>query len=238
MSDPSENASQNKKHNPAGNLIQRLADGEVLIADGAAGTMLMAAGLPPGTPPELWNVENPEKILSLHNAYVQAGSQIILTNTFGGNRIKLSKSGLGERARELNLAGAALARQAAGDQAAVAGDIGPTGELMSPFGSLTYEEAMAAFAEQAAALAEGGADAIWIETMVDIDEARAAVTGAHQVTNLPVFCTMSFGPKGRTMMGVSAKQAVEVLWPLGLAAIGANCGEGLEPIEIVLKQMR
>jgi 5-methyltetrahydrofolate--homocysteine methyltransferase len=219
-------------------IVTRLNNGEVLLADGAAGTMLMAAGLPPGTPPELWNVEQPEKIIALHSAYVEAGSQIILTNTFGGNRIKLGKAGLAERVRELNQAGAALARQATGDQAAVAGDIGPTGELMAPFGSLTFDEAVTAFAEQAAALADGGVDAIWIETMVDIDEARAAVTGAHQSTNLPVLCTMSFGPKGRTMMGVSAKQAVEGLWPLGLAAIGANCGEGLEAVEVVLRQMR
>jgi 5-methyltetrahydrofolate--homocysteine methyltransferase len=238
MPDHPENAFQNKQNPPESQLIQRLAGGETLIADGAAGTMLMSAGLAPGTPPELWNIDHPEKILALHRAYVEAGSQIILTNTFGGNRIKLGKAGLAERVRELNLAGAALARQAAGDRALVAGDIGPTGELMAPYGPLTFEDAAAAFAEQAAALADGGVDAIWIETMVDLDEARAAVTGARQSTGLPILCTMSFGPKGRTMMGVSAKQAVEGLWPLGLAAIGANCGEGLEAVEVVLQQMR
>jgi len=232
-----ENVSQYKRNLPVSKLIQRLAGDETLIADGAAGTMLMAAGLASGTPPELWNVENPGEIRALHHAYVEAGSQIILTNTFGGNRIKLGKAGLAERARELNLAGAALARQAAGDQAIVAGDIGPTGELMAPYGPLTFEEAVVVFAEQAAALADGGLDAIWIETMVDLDEARAAVTAARQVTSLPILCTMSFGPKGRTMMGVSAKQTVEGLWPLGLAAIGANCGEGLEAVEAVLQQM-
>jgi len=237
MPDQSENAHQNTQRNPEDKLIQRLASGEVLIADGAAGTMLMAAGLAPGTPPELWNVENPEKIRALHRAYVQAGSRIILTNTFGGNRTKLGKAGLAERVRELNMAGADLARQAAGDEALVAGDIGPTGELMAPYGSLTFEEAVAVFAEQATALADGGVEAIWIETMVDLDEARAAVTGARQSTSLPILVTMSFGPKGRTMMGVSAKQAVEELWPLGLAAIGANCGEGLEAVEVVLRQM-
>jgi len=218
-------------------LREYLSRGKALVADGATGTMLMAAGLPAGTAPELWNVEQPEKILALHRAYLEAGSQIILTNTFGGTRLKLSKVGLGERARELNLAAAALARQAAAGQAYVAGDVGPTGELMKPLGPLTYEQALETFTEQAAALAEGGVDAIWVETMSDLMEAKAAVAGARQACDLPVFCSLSFGRRGRTMMGVSAKQAVEELWPLGLTAIGANCGEGLEMIPDVLSQM-
>lgn len=218
-------------------LKQILASGAALIADGAAGTMLMSAGLPAGSPPEIWNVEQPEKILSLHSAYLQAGSQIILTNTFGGNRMKLAKAGLEERVRELNLAGARLARQAAGPERFVAGDIGPTGELMEPFGPLTYEAAFEVFSEQAAALAEGGVDAVWVETMTDLEEARAAVSAALQVTGLPVLLSMSFGRRGRTMMGVSAKQAAEELWPLGLTAIGANCGEGLQVVSEVLQQM-
>ncbi len=218
-------------------LTEYLAQGNLLIADGATGTMLMAAGLPPGAAPELWNAEQPEKILALHRAYLEAGSQIILTNTFGGSRLKLAKTGLGERTYELNLAAARLAKQAAGGRAYVAGDIGPSGELMQPMGSLTFDAARDAFAEQAAALAEGGVDAIWVETMTDLSEARAAVEAARQVTDLPVFCSLSFGRKARTMMGVSAKQAAAELWPLGLAAIGANCGEGLEMIPEVLRQM-
>ncbi len=218
-------------------LREYLGQGKSLIADGATGTMLMAAGLPAGTAPELWNVEQPEKILALHRAYLQAGSQIILTNTFGGTRLKLAKVGLGERVRELNLAAAALAKQAAAGKAYVAGDVGPTGELMKPMGPLTYEQALETFAEQAAALAEGGVDAIWVETMSDLAEAKAAVAGARQACDLPVFCSLSFGRRGRTMMGVSAKQAVKELWPLGLTAIGANCGEGLEMIPDVLSQM-
>lgn len=219
-------------------LREYLAQGRALIADGATGTMLMAAGLPPGVAPELWNVEQPEKILALHRSYLEAGSQIILTNTFGGSRLKLAKYGVGERTRELNLAAARLAKQAAGDRAYVAGDMGPSGELMKPMGPLTYELALEAFAEQAAALAEGGVDALWVETMSDLAEARAAVSGARQASDLPVFCSLSFGKRGRTMMGVSAKQAVQELWPLGLTAIGANCGEGLEMIPDVLRQMR
>jgi len=219
-------------------LKDYLAQGNLLIADGATGTMMMAAGLPPGAAPELWNVEQPEQVLALYQAYLEAGSQIILTNTFGGSRLKLDKTGLAGRAHELNLAAARLARQAAGERAYVVGDIGPTGELMAPMGALTFEQALEAFAEQATALAEGGADALWVETMSDLAEARAAVTAARQATDLPVFCSLSFGRKARTMMGVTPRQAALELWPLGLTAIGANCGEGLDMIPEVLAQMR
>jgi 5-methyltetrahydrofolate--homocysteine methyltransferase len=218
-------------------LRARLQAGETLIADGATGTTLMAAGLPAGTPPELWNVERPEQILQLHRSYLDAGSQIILTNTFGGSRIKLATAGLGDRARELNQAAVTLAREAAGEDAFVAGDIGPTGELMAPYGPLIYARAAEVFAEQAEALAGAGADLIWIETMMDLEEARAAVTGARRVCDLPIFCSLSFGPRGRTMMGVKAGEAASELWPLGLAAIGANCGEGIDVVEPVLKAM-
>jgi 5-methyltetrahydrofolate--homocysteine methyltransferase len=219
-------------------LKDHLAQGKLLIADGATGTMMMAAGLPAGTAPELWNAERPDQVLVLYSAYLDAGSQIILTNTFGGSRLKLGKTGLAQRTRELNLAAARLARQAANGHAYVAGDIGPTGELMAPMGTLTDELALEVFSEQASALVEGGVDAIWVETMSDLAEARAAVTAARQVTDLPVFCSLSFGRKARTMMGVTPKQAALDLWPLGLSAIGANCGEGLEMISEVLTQMR
>ncbi len=217
---------------------ERLQSGETLIADGATGTILMAAGLPAGTPPELWNVQRPEQILQLHRSYLDAGSQIILTNTFGGSRIKLATGGLGDRTRELNQAAVALAREAAGREAFVAGDIGPTGELMAPYGPLVYDRAVEVFAEQAEALAGAGADLVWIETMMDLEEARAAVTGVRQACDLPVFCSLSFGAKGRTMMGVKASQAAAELWSLGLAAIGANCGEGIDVVEPVLTEMR
>jgi 5-methyltetrahydrofolate--homocysteine methyltransferase len=219
-------------------LHEYLAAGKILIADGATGTMLMAAGLPVGMSPELWNVEQPNKILALHRAYLDAGSQVIMTNTFGGSSIKLQKSGLSGRAREFNLAAAGLAHQASAGKAFIAGDIGPTGELMKPMGTLTVEGARASFLEQAAALAEGGVDAIWVETMSDLSEAKAAIEGAREATDLPVFCSLSFGRRARTMMGVTPKQAALELWPVGLTAIGANCGEGLEMISFVLSQMR
>jgi 5-methyltetrahydrofolate--homocysteine methyltransferase len=201
--------------------------------------MLQAMGLPVGTAPELWNVERPDAIHAHHRTYLDAGSEVILTNTFGGTRLKLERSGgLGDRVVELNRAAAALAKEAAGDQAYVAGDIGPTGELLAPYGLLSYEGAVDAFAEQALSLVEGGVDLIWVETMADLNEAKAAVEGARRTTDLPLFCSLSFGQGGRTMMGVSPKQAAEALWPLGLMAIGANCGEGIEPVLGALAEMR
>jgi 5-methyltetrahydrofolate--homocysteine methyltransferase len=219
-------------------LLRRLAEGETLLADGAMGTFLIAQGLELGSSPEVWNVERPQRIADVHCAYIDAGSRIILTNTFGGSRIRLNRAGLGGRAAELNRAGAALARAAAGGRAFVAGDIGPTGEMMAPMGGLTFAEAVDAFTEQARALAESGVDLLWVETMMDLEEARAAVTAAKQVSDLPVFCSLSFGRSGRTIMGTTAGQALAALRPLGLSAFGANCGEGLDVMDDVLDQLR
>ncbi len=192
-------------------LTDLLSQGQLLITDGATGSMLMEAGLPLGIPPELWNIERPDQVLALHHAYLDAGSQVILTNTFGGSRIKLGKFAAGERTRELNLAAVKLAQQAADGSSYVAGDIGPTGELMAPMGKLTFQSAIETFSEQASALIEGGVDLIWVETMSDLTEARAAVEAALQVADLPIFCSLSFGRKARTMMGVSPKQAAQEL---------------------------
>lgn len=208
-------------------FIERLREG-ILVADGATGTWLQAAGLPPGTPPELWNAERPDAIRAMHRAYLEAGAQIVLTNSFGGSRRKLAKSGLDGRAAELVRAAAALAREAAGEEALVAGDIGPLGDLLAPLGPISREEAVETFAEQAGYLAQGGADFILIETMGDLEEAAAAVEGAQATTDLPVVCSMSFDSHGRTMMGVRPEQMIERLWPLGLAAVGVNCGRSLE----------
>ncbi|MBP1626022.1 MAG: hypothetical protein H6Q00_497 [Holophagaceae bacterium] len=218
-------------------IKEALAAGKLLIADGATGTMLMAAGLPSGKAPELWNVDRPEEILALYRAYIEAGSNIFLTNTFGGNRTTLARHGLEGRVRELNLAGARLAREAAGDRAYVAGDMGPTGALLKPYGPMSAEEALEVYTEQAAALAEGGVDLLWIETMSEMSEIKAAIQGAL-TTGLPVFCTLSFDANARTMMGVRAKMAAQQLWPMGLSALGLNCGEGLEMVPKVLSQMK
>ena len=220
-----------------------LARREALIADGATGTNLFARGLETGDAPELWNLERPESVLDHHRAMVAAGADILLTNSFGGNRLRLALHGAGERAGEIDRAAAGLARQAA-DEAArpllVAGAMGPTGALMAPLGPLTWFEAFAAFFEQAAALAAGRADVIWIETMSSREEAEAAIQGAAwgtmvalgaasaTETALPLVCTMTFDTNGRTMMGVTPAQAAAFFAACdpALAACGANCGNG------------
>jgi 5-methyltetrahydrofolate--homocysteine methyltransferase len=216
----------------------RLSRGGILIADGATGTTLQKAGLPPGAAPERWNLENPDAIRALHRGYVEAGSDLILTNTFGGSHPRLEMEGLGDQVHEINLTAARLAREVAGDEVLVLGDIGPTGQLMEPLGTLTYDDAVSAFAEQAAALAKGGVDAILIETMSDLGEAKAAVEGARRVTELPILVTMSFDTHGRTMMGVKPVDAAKELLALGVDVVGANCGRTLSENLEAIRQMR
>ena len=219
-------------------ILERLASGEVLVADGATGTMLQAAGLPTGTPGEAWILERPEEIIKLHRAYLEAGCQMILTTTFGGTRARLKAAGLDAQVTDINRRAAELARQAAGDEVYIAGDIGPTGEMMAPIGRLTYEAAVEVFAEQAQALAAGGVDFVYIETMSDLQEAKAAVEGAQQACDLPVFCTFSFDTHGRTSMGVSPAQAAQAMAALGVPAVGANCGHAPEEVLDFLPHMR
>lgn len=207
-----------------------LANREVLIADGATGTNLFARGLETGDAPELWNVDFPERVLDHHQAMVRAGADLILTNTFGGTRHRMKLHKLQDRVAELNRAAAVLARQAA-DEAdhpvLVAGSMGPTGEIMLPVGELDPDDAASAFGDQAEALADGGADLLWIETMSSTEEAAAAIKGAAR-TGLPIVCTMTFDTNGRTMMGITPEGAVEFYAASqpGLAACGANCGNG------------
>lgn len=220
------------------NLLEILKQDGVIVADGAAGTLLQSYGLPVGAPPDLWNLERPEAVREMHRAYVDAGAQIVLTNTFGSSRPRLTRAGLGDKVREMNLAAARLAKEEADGKALVFGDIGPSGEMLAPLGRMTEEEARRAFAEQAAVLVEGGVDAILIETMSALEEASAAVEGVKEVTGLPVLCTMSFDTHGRTMMGVKPEQAVEELWSLGLTAVGANCGRTLSETLEAIQAMR
>jgi 5-methyltetrahydrofolate--homocysteine methyltransferase len=219
-------------------FLERLNQAGILVADGATGTMLQRAGLALGAAPERWNLENPQAVRNLHQAYIDAGSDIVLTNTFGGSQPKLDKDGLGDRAREINRAAAVLAREVAGDRVLVLGDIGPTGRLLEPYGDMLLADAVKAFAEQAAGLVEGGVDAILIETMSDLEEAKAAVAGVRQVTDLPVLTTMSFDMRGRTMMGVKPAAAAKALWGLGVTAIGANCGRTLSETLTAVTEMR
>jgi methionine synthase I (cobalamin-dependent) len=221
-------------------ILERLAAGDVLVADGATGTMLQAAGLPVGTPSEAWVLERPEEIKRLHRAYLDAGSQLILTSTFGATRARLSSAGpaLASRVPEINRCAAELAREEAGPDVYVGGDIGPTGELMKPLGSLTYETAVEMFAEQAGALAAGDIDCIYIETMADLNEAKAAVDGARQACELPVFCTFSFDTHGRTGMGVAPQAAAAAMAELDVSATGANCGHAPEEVVEFLNLMR
>jgi 5-methyltetrahydrofolate--homocysteine methyltransferase len=216
------------------------AEGPIL-ADGAMGTELMNMGLEGGESPVLWNATQPEKVMAVHRAYIDAGAQMILTNTFSGNRLRLELHGLGDRAKELNQLGASLAREAAdaAEQGViVAGDLGPTGHVMAPLGDLEYADAVHAFEEQAGAMISAGIDAFWIETMYDLEEVRAAVEGVRRVdSEVPIIATMTFDTNGRTMMGTTPEQASETLGTLGLAAQGGNCGNGVVEILTVVEKM-
>jgi 5-methyltetrahydrofolate--homocysteine methyltransferase len=217
--------------------------GGPIVADGAMGTMLMANGLEFGDPPELWNLEHPEIIRRVQRAYLAAGAQVLLTNTFGGNRLRLELHGREDRVDQLNRTAAVLARvevDAADHPAIVAGDIGPSGQIMQTIGgTLTPEIAREVFGQQARALAAGGADVIWVETMSDVNEAVAAVLGAKDAApDLPVIATMSFDTRGRTMMGVTPERAAAALLEAGAVAIGGNCGNGPEELIPVIEQIR
>ncbi len=224
--------------NKLSDLLDR--DGAVVI-DGAMGTQLFATGLQSGDPPEPWNIDHPDRIRKVHDDYIAAGSQIILTNSFGGTTSRLKLHNLQDQSYELNKAAAAVGRASADsvDQTViVAGSMGPTGELFEPMGPLTHDETKEIFAIQASGLADGGADVFWIETMSDIAEVTAAVAGIRSVSELPICATMSFDTKGRTMMGVTPRQAVRQLVDIGVWGIGGNCGNGVDEIEGVIDQMR
>lgn len=219
-------------------LLSRIKKTNVLVADGATGTMLQKAGLPVGTAPETWNFENPGAVINHYQAYVDAGSDIILTNTFGGSRIRLQREGIDDECYRINMQAAELARQVAGAHVIVLGDIGPTGELLEPMGTLSEATAVQVFAEQARALADGGVDGILIETMSDLTEAKAALKGTTQATKLPVIVSFSFDTRGRTMMGIKPAQAAKEIWSLGVTAVGANCGRTLSETLIAIQEMR
>jgi 5-methyltetrahydrofolate--homocysteine methyltransferase len=213
----------------------------IVMADGAMGTMLFEAGLTFGDPPEVWNMTHPEVVRGIHRGYIDAGSKLILTNTFGGNRFRLGMHNLQSRVHELNRTAAIILRaevDVAGTGALVVGDIGPSGEILAPLGTLEYEDAVVGFAEQAEALVAGGVDAIWIETMSALEEIQAAVEGVRRASpDVPIITTMTFDTRGHTMMGVTPEQALKALTALGATAIGGNCGNGPDEIMAVIRKM-
>ena len=211
-------------------FTEALANRPWLLADGATGTNYFQMGLESGDAPEMWNFDHPERVRSLHRRFIEAGADIVLTNTFGGNRHRLKLHNAQDRVREINVAAAQNARaeaDAAGRPVYVGGSVGPTGEIMEPVGALSHADAVKAFAEQALALKEGGADVLWIETMSSEEELKAAVEGCAGA-GLPIVTTMSFDTNGRTMMGITPKAfgAITAALPTQPVAIGANCGVG------------
>lgn len=219
---------------PTNPLADLLAEKGVLLADGATGTSLFAMGLEAGEAPELWNEDRPENITKLHQDFVDAGADIILTNSFGGTRHRLKLHQAQDRVHELNRKAAEIARAVAdnaGRKVITAGSVGPTGELLIPLGAMSYEEAVEAFVEQIEGLKEGGAEVAWIETMSSASEIRAAAEAAVKV-GLPYVYTGSFDTAGKTMMGLHPKDIHRVAADIGggPVAVGANCGVGASDI--------
>ena len=221
-------------------IADRLKQGKILVSDGAWGTFLHAKGLKPGQCPELWNIEHPGDVFDIAKSYADAGADMVETNSFGGSSFKLAHYGLSSRASELNEAAAAISRKAAGDKF-VLGSVGPTGKILM-MGEVTPEEMYESFKEQVIALEKGGVDAIVVETMTDLDEARLAVRAAKENTTREVICTMTFQktPDGeyRSMMGVSPTEMVLELIPEGVDIIGANCGNGIEGMIQIVNEIR
>lgn len=225
-----------------GALLDLVRTKKVVVSDGAWGTMLQERGLQVGDCPEQWNLTQPDKVKSVAAAYVDAGSEMILTNTFGGSRFKLAKFGLGDQVAAFNKAGAALSVEAAAGKALVVGSVGASGEFLEPYGDVTDGEMADVFREQIGALAAGGVQAVCVETMTAIEEAVLAVKAAKEAApGLDVVCTMTFdpGPNGfRTMMGVDCVRAAEELAAAGADIVGANCGNGMDQMVLLIRDYR
>jgi methionine synthase I (cobalamin-dependent) len=217
------------------NLFDAILSGRPLLADGATGTMLQGMGLPIGEAPERWTLEKPEAIRKLAQLYVGAGSDIIYTNTFGASRVHLARLGLDKQVAEVNAAAVKLAREA--NPKFVIGSIGPTGEMLEPYGDFSPDAAKESFIEQAQALVTAGVDGLVCETFTDLTEALMAVQAATE-TKLPVLASMAFDANGRTMMGVSPEDAVTQLTQAGACVVGTNCSVGPDAMEQVIRTMK
>lgn len=222
-------------------ISERVKAGKILVSDGAWGTFLYAKGLGAGECPEIWNIDHPGDVKDIADSYINAGADMVETNSFGANRFKLMHYGLGDQASKLNEAAAAISRQAAGNSKIVLGSVGPTGKILM-MGEVTSEEIYEAYKEQVIALEKGGVDAIIIETMSDIDEAKLAIKAAKENTSCEIICTMTFDRtiegEYRSMMGVSPTEMVQELLPEGVDIIGANCGNGIEGMVEIVKEIR
>ncbi len=221
-------------------FLERLHAGDVMVSDGATGTNHQQNGLPPGAPAEEWVFDEPAKIQALHRAFVEAGSDIILTCTFNGTRARLRESKYADKVAELNQRAAELARNAAKGRASVfvAGSMGPTGMLMEPLGELTHDQCAEFYAEQARALTQGGVDFLLLETFFALDEINAAIDGVQSVSQLPLVASFSYDQGTRTMMGTRPSQFVQAIAPRGVVALGANCGKAPAAMLEIVKEMR
>ena len=219
-------------------FLERLQSGEILVADGATGSNLQKMGLKPGKPPEDLIIDAPDTILKLASSFVEAGSDIVLTCTFGGTRMRMKDSKYQDRTPEVNIRAAEIARKAASarDGVLVAGSMGPVGALIKPYGPLETDEVKATFAEQAKALADGGVDLLLIETMFAFEETTAAFEGARSTTDLPIVVSFSYDRGTRSMMGVKPKDVMKKYSEMGATLVGANCGTTLENMEAVVKE--
>jgi len=217
-------------------FVDLLAERTVLLADGATGTNYQNMGIEPGVAPEEWVFDAPEHVLELHRRFVEAGSDLLLTCTFGATAPRLADGPLAGRAVEVNRRAAELAREAAGPDRVVAGSLGPTGQLIEPYGVLTQEVCVAAYAEQARSLAEGSVDVLVLETFFALEEGLWAVAGAQSATDLPIVVSFSFDQGTKTMMGLAPAEVVAAFEPLGVAAIGANCGRSLADTDLIVDE--
>jgi 5-methyltetrahydrofolate--homocysteine methyltransferase len=220
-------------------LLERLASGEVLVADGAIGTMLMERGLEPGQPPEAFNLTRVDILEAVAREYVEAGADIVQTNTFGGTRVKLDAYALGSKVEEINRNAVLAVKKAVGDAVYVYGSCGPTGQFLKPYGDIELDEMYEIFAEQIGILCSAGVDVICVETMTDLNEATCAVKAAKATAAIPVMTTMTFGqtPKGfYTIMGVTIEQAAKALKDAGADIVGSNCGNGIDKMVAIARE--